>query len=76
MDNNMKNINNRIGGVFLYGFMTGVIASYSGFLSYFAGISTGIVLVKKYDYISCYISENAIVMFEYVNKQVFNKNSE
>ena len=72
MHNNMKNINEQIGGIFLYGFITGVIASYSGLLSYLAGISTGIILSKKYEYISCYISKNAVIMFQYVNKQWFN----
>lgn len=72
MYNNTKNINEQIGGIFLYGFITGIIASYSGLLSYLAGISTGIILSKKYDYISCYISKNAVDIFQYVNKQVFN----
>ena len=74
MVNNVKKINERVGGVFLYGFMTGVIASYSGFISYIAGISTGIIIAKKYDYISYYISENCVELFQYINNLMYNNN--
>ena len=66
MNNNIQNINENIGGIFLYGFITGVIASYSGLLPYFAGISSGIILVKKYDYVASYVVENFVNIFQYI----------
>ena len=66
MNNNIHKINENIAGIFLYGFITGIIASYSGLLPYFAGISSGIILVKKYDYIACYIVENCVNIFQYI----------
>jgi hypothetical protein len=70
---NIKNVNDRIEGIFIYGFIIGIIASYSGLLSYFAGISTGIIFSKKYDYICTYVSESSINMFQYFNNKWLSK---
>ena len=59
-------VNERMSGVFLYGFIAGVIMSYSGFLSYFAGIGTGVLISRKYKYISYQISEKASYIFQNV----------
>lgn len=41
LDNQLNTINDHASGIFLYGFIiTGVIMSYSGFLSYITGIGT------------------------------------
>lgn len=74
MDLHINNVNDRIGGVFFYGFISGVIMSYSGFLSYFAGIGTGIVIAQKYKFISGQISEKFVYMFNNTLKQ-FQKKS-
>ena len=39
-----KKINEQISGIFLFGFMIGIIFSYTGFLGYSSGFITGIVL--------------------------------
>ncbi len=67
---NIKIVNDKIGGIFLYGFILGVIMSYSGFLSYFAGIGTGILVAKKYEFVSHKISEKAMYVFQNTIKQV------
>ena len=74
MNNNIKNINEQISGVFLYGFITGVVASYSGFLSYGAGILTGIMVCKKYDYITSYIAEQSTLFYQTINNKFNHKN--
>lgn len=74
MDANVKNINEQISGIFIYGFITGIIASYSGFLPYGAGITTGIIICKKYDYMISYMSETAVSFFQSINSKLFTKN--
>ena len=66
LEQHISIINENISGVFLYGFIAGVIMSYSGFLSYFAGIGTGIIISKKYKYISYQITEKASYLFQNV----------
>jgi hypothetical protein len=73
MNHNVDVINERIGGVFIYGFIAGVIMSYSGFLSYFAGICTGIVISNKYKFISHQISEKTTYIFNNVLKHAQKK---
>jgi hypothetical protein len=70
MDNQITIVNDRIGGVFVYGFIAGVIMSYSGFLSYFAGIGTGIAIANKYKFISNQISEKMTYIFDNFLKNV------
>jgi hypothetical protein len=69
-NNQLKIINERVSGIFLYGFIVGIIMSYSGFLSYFAGIGTGILVSRKYKYISHQITEKA----SYIFQNVINRN--
>lgn len=68
LDDNLERhvsvVNERLSGVFLYGFIVGVIMSYSGFLAYFAGIGTGVLISKKYKYISYQITEKASYIFQ------------
>jgi hypothetical protein len=70
LDDNLYNhiniVNERVSGIFLYGFIAGVIMSYSGFLAYFAGVGTGILISKKYKYISSQITEKASYLFQNV----------
>ena len=70
INRNINSVNDRIGGIFVYGFILGVIMSYSGFLSYFAGVGTGIVVAKKYKFISHQISEKAMYIFQNTIRQV------
>lgn len=66
LEQHISIMNERATGIFLYGFIAGVIMSYSGFLSYFAGIGTGVLIAKKYDYISYQITEKASYLFQNV----------
>jgi hypothetical protein len=66
LDERIKFFNERFSGVFLYGFIAGIIMSYSGFLGYFAGVGTGILISKKYQYISIQITEKASYLFQNV----------
>jgi hypothetical protein len=76
-NNQLKTINERVSGIFLYGFIVGIIMSYSGFLSYFAGIGTGILVSRKYKYISHQITEKASYVFQNViNRNKFSINDE
>ena len=68
LEEHISVLNERIGGVFLYGFIVGVVVSYSGFLSYFAGIGTGVLIAKKYEYISYQITEKATCLLNTVLK--------
>jgi hypothetical protein len=65
-EKHINDMNERLSGVFLCGFMVGVIASYSGFLSYLSGIGTGVILVNKYSYFSSQISDKASYIFQNV----------
>lgn len=64
LEQQLSTINKRVAGVFLYGFISGVIMSYSGFLSYLAGIGTGVLIAKKYEYISYQITEKASYLLQ------------
>jgi hypothetical protein len=66
LDERVKIINESFSGVFLYGFISGIIMSYSGFLGFFFGIGTGILISKKYKYISSQITEKASYLFQTV----------
>lgn len=72
IENYNNSLNDRIGGVFFYGFIIGVIMSYSGFLSYFSGIGTGIIIATKYKFISHQISEKTMYIFNNIINQVKN----
>ena len=63
-DKHIEIVNERVSGVFLYGFIIGVIMSYSGILAYAAGIGTGVLISRKYKYISYQITEKAIYIFQ------------
>ena len=63
-------MNERLSGIFLYGFIMGIIMSYSGFLPYFAGIGTGIFISKKYKYISYQITEKISYLFQNIIDKV------
>ena len=66
LNDHLNIINERLSGVLLYGFISGIIMSYSGFLSYFAGIVTGIIISRKYTYISYQITEKVSYLFQNV----------
>lgn len=67
-------LNNKVGGIFLYGVIIGVIASYSGFLGYLAGVGSGVILSTKYNYVSTEISKKMVSAFDNLIKQI-NKNN-
>lgn len=64
LDKHIDILNERASGVFLYGFIIGIIMSYSGFLAYFAGIGTGVLFSRKYKFISYQITEKATYLFQ------------
>jgi len=70
IENHISEVNERIGGVFLFGLLAGIILSYSGFLSYFFGICTGIMINTKYKYISYQISSNGGILFNKIIKYI------
>ena len=77
LDNQLTTINDHASGIFLYGFIAGVIMSYSGFLSYITGIGTGILISNKYKYIAYQITEKAGYLFQNVlntSKKYLSKN--
>jgi hypothetical protein len=65
-EKHINEMNERLSGIFLCGFMVGVIASYSGFLSYLSGVGTGMILINKYGYLSNQISDKASYIFQNV----------
>jgi hypothetical protein len=72
-DNNEKSkniINDKVGGIFLYGIIVGIIISYTGFLGYFVGVGSGILISNKYNYISDQISLRIGYMFSNTLKQI------
>lgn len=70
IENHISEVNERIGGVFLFGLIAGIILSYSGFLSYFFGICTGVMINTKYKYISYQISSNGGILFNKIIKYI------
>jgi hypothetical protein len=70
LDDKLNSINEKIGGIFVYGFISGVIMCYSGFLSYFCGIGTGIIIANKYSFVSNQISEKVTYIFDNMVKHI------
>lgn len=66
-------LNEKVSGVFLYGVVIGVIASYSGFLGYGAGVCSGIILAGKYKNITFQISTAMISYFDTIVSTVTTK---
>lgn len=66
IEKHIEVVNERAGGMFLYGFIVGVIMSYGGFLSYVAGVGTGVMLSQKYKYIVYQITDKVGYMFQSV----------
>lgn len=75
LESHMTITNERVSGIFMYGFIMGVIMSYSGFLAYFAGIGTGVLISKKYKYISYQITEKVSYIFQNVVNRANPPNS-
>ena len=46
--NHRKYMNERISGIFSFGFVMGLIFSYTGILGFISGIIVGIVLARKF----------------------------
>ena len=64
------NISDRISGIFLFGMVSGVFVSYSGFLSYITGVCTGIIVARKFEYVSNQITDKVTYMFDNIVKQI------
>jgi transketolase N-terminal domain/subunit len=60
----LDRLNEKVSGIFLYGVVIGVIASYSGFLGYGLGVCSGIVLAGKYKHITTQVSTTMIRYFD------------
>lgn len=61
-------VNDRVGGMFLYGVFVGIVISYSGLLGYVTGVGTGVVLATKYKFISYQISDRGSELFQNILK--------
>ena len=46
-EKHIKNMNEKISGIFLYGIIVGIIISHTGFLGYFTGVCSGLIICKK-----------------------------
>ena len=57
-------IEDKWSGIFLYGIVIGIILSYSNFLGYLAGISTGIFISNQTKNIGNKISEKCICYYQ------------
>jgi len=66
-------INDSVGGVFLYGVIVGIIISYTGFLGYFAGVGSGMLISSKYKYISEQVSMRIIRWYDIVLKKIMKE---
>jgi len=77
MDENLQQhieiVNDRVGGVFFYGVIVGIVISYSGLLGYVAGVGTGVVLATKYKFIAYQISERGSDLFQNILKNINKK---
>lgn len=73
LEKHIEVVNERIGGVFFYGVMVGIVLSYSGLLGYVAGVGTGVVLATKYKFISYQISDRGTVFFQNILKNINKK---
>lgn len=62
-EKHIKNMNEKISGVFIYGIITGIILSYTGFLGFITGICTGLIITKKYNYISNQITLKIVDLY-------------
>ena len=72
--------NDDISGIFIYGIIIGIILSYTGFLGYFIGLTSGLLLSPKYGY----VTKNFVTKFQNIinnissqlNKQINRKKNE
>jgi hypothetical protein len=65
-------VNDQMSGTFLYGVVVGLILSYSGILGYVAGVGSGILIARKYTYISHQISTKSSYLFSNIVTQLSN----
>jgi len=73
LEKHIEAVNERIGGVFFYGVMVGIVLSYSGLLGYLTGVGTGVVLATKYKFISYQISDRGTEFFQNILKNINKK---
>lgn len=65
-----EKIEKQISGIFLFGFMIGIIFSYTGFLGYTAGVITGIMMKNKFSRESYSFIEQKIQIFYTIPSQI------
>jgi uncharacterized membrane protein required for colicin V production len=68
-DKHQKKIDQQISGIFLFGFMTGIVFSYTGILGYIAGFLAGVVVRNSFSKKSQEFVEKSVDTFY----NVFNK---
>jgi len=75
-DEHFKKVNERISGVFLFGFCMGIVFSYTGFLGFGCGILTGIVVSKKYSQIKLSTEAITEIFYNMITqaKYIINRN--
>ena len=69
-DKHLNEINNNISGIYLFGVFTGVIISYTGFIGYFLGFSSGMIVSQKYGYITTTITHKMRSTIDNITNQV------
>ena len=58
-----KYIDDRISGIFLFGFVMGLVFSYTGIIGFVCGVATGIVLARKFPQKALRTTENTTSVF-------------
>lgn len=69
-DRHLNEINENISGIFLFGVFTGIIISYTGFIGYFLGFTSGMITSHKYGYITTTITKKIMAIIDNVTNQV------
>lgn len=62
-DAHSEYIDERISGIFLFGFIMGLVFSYTGIIGFVCGVATGIVLARKYPKTALRTTENTTGVF-------------
>ena len=62
-DEYLTTVNDKISCIFLSGFLSGIIASYSGFIPYLTGVVSGIILAHNYLHLSYQVNNKLNLVF-------------
>lgn len=73
LEKEKKYVNERLSGIFIFGFICGVIISYSGFLGYSFGVGTGVALSQYYSRYTGRVTKKIILLFNHFMDRVVEK---